>query len=94
MHNIMGNSAQGVGYGCQMADLVRTWRGAWSQTAGTTRALAPFGVVTLAAGGDEGGKDMGGMRSSQTANYGAAPSSPVRMSVIGSMEPRIEHFSR
>ena len=72
MHNIMGNSAQGVGYGCQMADLVRTWRGAWSQTAGTTRALAPFGVVTLAAGGDEGGKDMGGMRSSQTANYGAS----------------------
>ena len=56
MHNIMGNSAQGVGYGCQMADLVATWRHAWSATQGTTDPLAPFGVVTLAPGGDEGGK--------------------------------------
>eukprot|EP01043_Picozoa_sp_COSAG02_P038504 COSAG02_NODE_2976_length_7633_cov_2.195248_2_plen_50_part_00 len=40
------------------------------QVAGTTDPLAPFGVVTLAAGGGEGGTDMGGMRFSQTANYG------------------------
>ena len=31
------------------------------------------GVVTLAAGGGEGGSDMGGMRWSQTANYGVLP---------------------
>eukprot|EP01047_Picozoa_sp_COSAG01_P035616 COSAG01_NODE_2744_length_7150_cov_5.435116_4_plen_86_part_00 len=59
MHNIMGNSAQGLGYGCQMVDLVSTWRRAWSRTAGTTDPQAPFGVVTLAAGGGEGGADMG-----------------------------------
>jgi hypothetical protein len=31
------------------------------------------GIVTLASGGSEGGSDIGGMRWSQTANYGSAP---------------------
>lgn len=73
MHGVMGNSQQGVGYGCQMPALVAEWRKHWSVTAGTTDPLAPFGVVTLAPGGDEGGKDIGGMRWSQTANYGVLP---------------------
>jgi sialate O-acetylesterase len=73
-HGVMGNSAQGVGYGCQLPALVRLWRAEWSRTAGTTEPLAPFGVVTLASGGSEGGSDIGGMRWSQTANFGTLPS--------------------
>ena len=72
-HGTMGNSAQKVGYGCQMPALVALWRKQWSATPGTTDPLAPFGVVTLASGGSEGGSDIGGMRWSQTANYGALP---------------------
>eukprot|EP01050_Picozoa_sp_SAG11_P051276 SAG11_NODE_29058_length_315_cov_0.546296_1_plen_96_part_10 len=44
MHNIVGNSAQGVGYGCQMVDLVATWRQPWSKVEGTTDPLAWFGA--------------------------------------------------
>ena len=44
MHNIMGNSGQGVGYGCQMVDLVATWRQSWSKVEGTTHPLAWFGA--------------------------------------------------
>ena len=44
MHNIMGNSAQHVGYGCQMVDLVATWRQSWSKVEGTTDPLAWFGA--------------------------------------------------
>ena len=73
-NGVMGNSAQGVGYGCEMPALVRVWRAAWSATPGTTDPLAPFGVVTLAAGGSEGGPDIGGMRWSQSGNYGTLPS--------------------
>ena len=71
-HGIMGNSAQKTGYGCQMPLLVSHWRQAWAAASGTD-PMAPFGVVTLAAGGDEGGNDIGGMRWSQTANYGVLP---------------------
>jgi hypothetical protein len=70
----MGNSAAGVGYGCQMPAMVALWRKHWSATAGTTDPMAPFGVVTLASGGSEGGPDIGGMRWSQTANFGTLPS--------------------
>lgn len=75
MHGVMGNSAQHVGYGCQMPSLVSLWRNEWSAVPGTTDPLAPFGLVTLAAGTDEGGKDMGSMRWSQTANFGILPNS-------------------
>jgi sialate O-acetylesterase len=72
-NGVMGNSLQGIGYGCQLPTMVKLWRSAWSKTVGTTDPVAPFGVVTLASGGSEGGSDIGGMRWSQTANYGSLP---------------------
>jgi len=71
---VMGNSVQKVGYGCAMPAMVAAWREAWSKVPGTTDPLAPFGVVTLASGGSEGGTDIGGMRMSQTGNFGTLPS--------------------
>ena len=53
--------------------MVDLWRKTWSAVSGTTDPLAPFGIVTLASGGSEGGADIGGMRWSQTANYGVNP---------------------
>ena len=42
--------------------------------ASSTDALAPFGVVSLAAGGSEGhGQHMAALRWSQTANFGSLP---------------------
>ncbi len=73
MHNLFGNSAQKSGYACLMEALVKQWRGLWSVTAGTTEAEAPFGLVTLAPSGTEGGSDIGTMRWAQTASYGMAP---------------------
>ena len=70
----MGNSAQRIGYGCMLPTMVDLWRKSWSKVPGTTDPLAPFGVVSLASGGSEGGPDIGGMRFSQTANYGTLPS--------------------
>lgn len=70
----MGNAAQKTGYGCEMVAMVDLWRRAWSKEAGTTDPLAPFGIVTLASGGSEGGSDIGGMRWSQTGNFGTLPS--------------------
>lgn len=45
--------------------MIDFWRKSWSVTPGTTDPMAPFGVVTLASGGSEGGNDIGGMRWSQ-----------------------------
>ena len=60
----MGNSLDKVGYGCQMPAMIAAWRRYWSSTPGTTNPLAPFGIVTLAAGGSEGhGQNMAAMRS-------------------------------
>ena len=72
-HGTMGNSEQKIGYGCMQVALVDLWRREWSRVPGTTDPLAPFGVVTLAAGGSEGGSDIAGMRWSQTANHGVLP---------------------
>jgi hypothetical protein len=54
-----------VADGCQMPAMVNLWRKTWSKVPGTTDQLAPFGIVTLASGGSEGGSDIGGMRWSQ-----------------------------
>ena len=70
----MGNSAQKVGYGCMLPAMVDLWRKSWSAESGTTDPMAPFGVVSLASGGSEGGADIGGMRWSQTSNFGTLPS--------------------
>lgn len=69
-----GSSLANTGYSCAQRQLIRGWRAAWSRTPGTTDALAPFGVVTLASSGSEGGPDMGAMRLAQTAGYGVLPS--------------------
>jgi len=53
---------------------VQGWRKVWSETPGTTDPLAPFGIVTLASSGSEGGPDMGAMRLAQTAGFGVLPS--------------------
>jgi sialate O-acetylesterase len=73
MGGTKGNSAANVGYGCEMRELIQGWRRVWSETPGTTPDNAPFGVVTLASSGSEGGPNMGAMRQAQTANYGVLP---------------------
>ena len=65
---MMGNSQRKSGYGCEMAALVADWRSKWAAAPNTTAPLAPFGVVTLAAGGSEGnGQNMSLMRWAQVS---------------------------
>ena len=73
MYSTFGNSALKLGYSCLMPVLVAEWRSLWSRTPGTTDPSAPFGLVTLAASGSEGGADLGSMRLAQTAGYGVLP---------------------
>jgi sialate O-acetylesterase len=82
MGGTKGNSLAKVGYGCEMANLVSSWRKLWSRIPGTTDALAPFGIVTLASSGSEGGPDMGAMRWAQTANYGVLPNPAIPNSFV------------
>ena len=57
-----------------MAKLVASWRKVWSAVPGTPDPTAPFGIVSLADGTDEGfGINMRQFRWSQTANYGVLP---------------------
>ena len=74
MGGTKGNSLNNNGYACAMRQLIRGYRAAWSKVPGTTDPLAPFGVVTLASSGSEGGPDFGTMRIAQTASYGVLPS--------------------
>jgi len=72
----MGSSATNIGYGCALPKMIAKYRARWSSTPGTTDPLVPFGIVTLAAGTSEGnGKNMAGMRWSQSCNYGVLPNS-------------------
>eukprot|EP00051_Salpingoeca_urceolata_P015083 m.193183 g.193183 ORF g.193183 m.193183 type:complete len:335 (+) comp18286_c0_seq1:1036-2040(+) len=73
MHGVFGNSERGVGYSCMMPKLISEWRKLWSAEPGTTDPNAPFGLVTLAPSGSEGGNDIGSMRLAQTAGYGVVP---------------------
>lgn len=73
MDNVKGNAADNVGYSCKQRELVKGWRAIWSETAGTTDPRAPFGIVTLASSGTEGGPNLGAMRLAQTAGYGVLP---------------------
>ena len=68
-----GNVIANTGYACAMRQLINGWRAAWSKTPGTTDPLAPFGVVTLASSGSEGGPNFGTMRIAQTMSYGVLP---------------------
>ena len=62
MDNVKGNAAVNVGYSCKQRELVKGWRAIWSETKGTTEPDAPFGLVTLASSGTEGGPNMGTSR--------------------------------
>lgn len=73
MGGVKGSSTARVGYACNQQALVEGWRKAFSATPGTTDPLAPFGIVTLASSGSEGGPNMGAMRQAQTASYGILP---------------------
>ena len=70
MGGVKGNNAVNIGYSCEQVALVQGWRQAWSKVPNTTDPLAPFGIVTLASSGSEGGPNMGPMRLAQTGNYG------------------------
>ena len=78
----MGNSETRTGYGCELPAMVDLWRSVWHvQEGGGVPSI--FGVATLAAGGSEGnGQHMGGMRWSQTANYGTLPNTAMRDSFL------------
>jgi hypothetical protein len=77
MQNRKGNAAHNVGYSCKQRELVSGWRAIWSENAGTTDPNAPFGLVTLASSGSEGGPNMGAMRLAQTAGYGVLPNEAI-----------------
>jgi hypothetical protein len=71
---VMGSSATGSGYGCQMPKLVASYRRWFSAEPSTTAPLASFGICTLASSTSEGnGKNVAHMRWSQTGNYGVLP---------------------
>eukprot|EP00051_Salpingoeca_urceolata_P018667 m.264243 g.264243 ORF g.264243 m.264243 type:complete len:778 (+) comp19248_c1_seq11:1238-3571(+) len=73
MGEVKGSAIHNIGYSCEQRQLVEGWRKAWSKTPGTTDPLAPFGIVTLASSGSEGGPNMGAMRQAQTAGLGVLP---------------------
>ena len=72
MHAPFGNSGRSTGYACLMVKMVADWRALWSASSGTAPD-APFGLVTLAASGGEGGSDIASMRLAQTGSYGVLP---------------------
>ena len=82
MQNVKGNAAANVGYSCKQRELVKGWRAIWSETKGTTDPEAPFGLVTLASSGTEGGPNMGAMRLAQTAGHGVLPNSDIPNSFL------------
>lgn len=69
MHGFFGNSILKTGYSCLMSNLISSWRDIFVSTSSN----APFGLVTLAPSGGEGGNDIGTMRWAQTMGYGALP---------------------
>ena len=73
MMGLKGNGPADVGYSCSQRVLIEGWRKIWSATPGATDPNAPFGIVTLASSGSEGGPNMGAMRQAQTAGYGVLP---------------------
>jgi len=72
-----GHVADGTGYGCFMQSLIESWRSVWSSGPagnGTTEALFPFGLVSLAGGTSEGfPHSMGAFRLSQAGGTGLLP---------------------
>jgi len=69
-----GNSLHGTGYGCMLPTMVSNLRTMFSLVPGTTDPNAPFGIVSIADGTEEGwGRNAYGTHWSQTANYGSLP---------------------
>ena len=58
MGGLKGSAEAHVGYSCNQKALVNGWRKIFSGTSGTTDASAPFGIVTLASSGSEGGPNV------------------------------------
>jgi len=73
MHEPKGNIKNNTGYACMFLKMKNQWQEYWSGTPGTTEKEFGFGVVTLADGTSEGGKNMPEMRWAQTQNYGVIP---------------------
>jgi hypothetical protein len=70
----MGNSLTGIGYGCELVEMVKEWRVLFDAP------TAAFGIVTLAAGGSEGhGENMAGMRLVDHVVYYRAPRHSLRL---------------
>eukprot|EP00756_Hemistasia_phaeocysticola_P043550 Hpha_TRINITY_DN17131_c0_g1::TRINITY_DN17131_c0_g1_i1::g.146738::m.146738/K05970/SIAE; sialate O-acetylesterase len=71
VRDLPGNSADKLGYGCEAVNLPALWRKTWGEA---VEDEAPFSLVTLAAGGDEGNpQHMAAIRWSQTGNMGTLP---------------------
>ncbi len=78
-----GNWQDGTGYGCMLPKLIESWRRVWSAEPGTTDPIAPFGIVSLADGTDEGfGSNMRQFRWAQTANFGVVPNAAMPNSFL------------
>ena len=77
-----GNVLNRSGYACAMQNLVTSWRSSWASSGpGATDPLAPFGIVTLAAGTSEGhAAELLDFRIAQSGSYGYAPN-PVMPNV-------------
>ena len=71
-----------TGYGCMQPFMLRQWRNDWSIIPNTTSSDIPFGLVTLAAGTDEGhGTNMAPFRWAQMGNYDYLPN-PINIENI------------
>ena len=65
---------KGSGYACLLRQQLLSWRSAWSIVPHTTDPNAPFGIVQLADGTDEGwGCNIRQMHWAETGNYGVVP---------------------
>ena len=71
-----------------MAAMVNEWRTEWSREPNTTDPLAPFGLVTMAPTGCEGGNDLGTFRWAQTANFGVMPNPAIPNSYLAQARTR------
>eukprot|EP01084_Bolivina_argentea_P275320 469514_1 len=69
-----GSWVNNTGYGCMQPFMLKQWRHIWSVVSGTSDVHTPFGLITLAAGTDEGAAyNMGAFRWAQTANFDYLP---------------------
>jgi len=66
-----------------LPQMVSQWRKMWSIEPGTTDPLAPFGIITIADGTEEGwGRNVYGIHWSQTANVGSLPNDLIPNSFL------------